>query len=96
MTTGLAEVDLGFLGTLAPEVRAKTEQWRDLLLGVTKPVSLKLVSFPCGENPFNKKPMCGGDATATIKRSEWGMTAGIPNSPADEVTLRLPFEGYRE
>ena len=66
------------------------------MLGVTKPVPLKVVGFVCLEQPFNKKPMCGGDATATIKRSDWGMTQGIPYSPADEVTLRLPFEGYRE
>ncbi len=66
------------------------------MLGVAKPVSLRVVSFACGDNPFNKKAMCGGDAAATIKRSDWGMTQGIPNAPADEVTLRLPFEGYRE
>ena len=67
------------------------------MLGVTKPVTLKLVDFKCGEQPFNKKPMCGGDATATIKRSEWGMTTNLQaQAPADEVTLRIPVEAYRE
>jgi polyisoprenoid-binding protein YceI len=67
------------------------------MLGVTKPVTLKLTNFACGEQPFNKKPMCGGDATATIKRSEWGMTQGISTiTPGDEVMLRIPFEGYKE
>jgi len=66
------------------------------MIGVTKPVVLKIDNFKCGDNPFNKKPMCGGDATATIKRSEWGMTAGIPYAPSDEVKLLLPIEGYRE
>lgn len=66
------------------------------MLGVTKPVTLKLVDFRCGEQPFNKKPMCGGDATATIKRSDWGMTTGVQTiTPSDEVTLRVPFEAYR-
>src|SRR4249919_3389270 len=37
------------------------------LLGVTKPVSLALTSFNCGPHPMNKKPMCGANATATIK-----------------------------
>lgn len=64
------------------------------MLGVTKPVTLVVDHFRCGPNPFNKKPMCGGDATAVIKRSEWGMTAGLPFSPADEVKLLIPFEAY--
>jgi polyisoprenoid-binding protein YceI len=67
------------------------------MLGVTKPLTLKIVAFKCGEQPFNKKPMCGGDATATLKRSDWGMTTGVSSlTPGDEVTLRVPFEAYRE
>jgi polyisoprenoid-binding protein YceI len=65
------------------------------MLGVTKPVSLTVQHFRCGANPFNKKPMCGGEATATIKRSDWGMSAGIPFAPSDEVMLRIPIEAYR-
>ncbi|MGE5170055.1 MAG: YceI family protein [Rudaea sp.] len=65
------------------------------MLGVTKPVVLKVDHFRCGEHSFNKKPMCGGDATAVIKRSEWGMTAGLPYSPADEVTIVVPIEAFR-
>ena len=66
------------------------------MIGVTKPVKLDVVDFVCGDNPFNKKPMCGGNAQATIRRSEWGMTANLPLAPADEVRLLIPFEGYRE
>ena len=66
------------------------------MLDVTKPVSLKVVNFMCGEHPFNKKPMCGAEATATIMRSEWGMKAGIPKSTSDQVRLTLPVEAYRE
>ena len=66
------------------------------MLDVTKPVSLKVVNFMCGEHPFNKKPMCGAEATATIMRSEWGMKAGIPKSTSDQVRLTLPIEAYRE
>jgi polyisoprenoid-binding protein YceI len=66
-------------------------------VGVTKPVTLKMVDFRCGEQPFNKKPMCGGNATATIKRSEWGITQGVATlTPGDEVTLRIPFEAYKD
>jgi len=67
------------------------------MIGVTKPVSFKVVNFTCGENPFNKKPMCGAEATATIKRSDWGMTNGLNiNNPGDEVRLMIPIEAYRE
>jgi polyisoprenoid-binding protein YceI len=67
------------------------------MLGVTKPVSLKVVNFVCGEQTFNKKPMCGAEATATIKRSEWGMTDGLKiNNPADEIQLTIPVEAYRD
>jgi polyisoprenoid-binding protein YceI len=65
------------------------------MLGVTKPVMLTVEHFRCGPQPLNKKPMCGGEATATIKRSDWGMTAGIPYAPSDEVMLRIPIEAYR-
>lgn len=66
------------------------------MLGVTRPVKLTVTDFGCGPQPFNKRPMCGGDATATIKRSEWGMTANLPLAPADEVLLEIPFEAYRQ
>lgn len=67
------------------------------MLGVTKPVSLKVANFVCGPNPFNKKPECGADASVTIKRSEWGMTSGLNlGNPSDEINLLLPIEAYQE
>lgn len=64
------------------------------MLGATHPVTLRIVDYVCGPQPFNKKPMCGGDATATILRSQWGMTANLPLAPGDEVRLDIPFEAY--
>jgi len=67
------------------------------MLGVTKPVSLKVTNFTCGEQAFNKKPMCGAEATATIKRSEWGMTDGLKlGNPGDDIKLIIPVEAYRD
>jgi len=66
------------------------------LLGVTKPVTLKVVNDVCGEHPFNKKPMCGAEATTTIKRSDWGMKYGIPRAVSDEVRITLPIEAYKD
>jgi polyisoprenoid-binding protein YceI len=66
------------------------------MLGATRPVTLKVDHFACTENPLTKRPMCGADATTTIKRSDWGMTRGIPLAPADEVRISIPVEAYRE
>jgi polyisoprenoid-binding protein YceI len=66
------------------------------MIGVTKPVTVKVANFMCGEQPFNKKPLCGAEVTANIKRSEWGMKYGIPKSVGDEVKITIPVEAYRE
>jgi polyisoprenoid-binding protein YceI len=62
------------------------------LLGVTRPVALKVVNFKCAPNPMNKKPMCGGEATATLMRSEFGMKYALPLAASDEVKIAIPFE----
>lgn len=66
------------------------------MIGVTRPVVLKVADFQCGDNPFNKKPMCGAEVTTTIKRSDWGMKAGVGRSSGDEVKITIPIEAYRE
>lgn len=65
------------------------------MLGVSKPLTLTVTSFRCGNHPFNKKPMCGADATAKIKRSEFGMKTFIP-AVSDEVTLLLQVEALKD
>jgi polyisoprenoid-binding protein YceI len=64
------------------------------LLGVTRPVSLALTSFHCGPHPMNKKQVCGANATATIKRSEFGMKAYVP-AVGDEVKISIGVEAVR-
>jgi polyisoprenoid-binding protein YceI len=66
------------------------------LLGVTKPVKLTVANFVCGDHPFNKKPMCGAEVTAAIKRSEWGMKYGVPKAVGDDVKIMIPVEAYKE
>ncbi len=66
------------------------------MIGVTRPVTLKVADFQCGENTFNKKPMCGAEVTTTIKRSDWGMKTGVGRSSGDEVKITIPIEAYRE
>lgn len=65
------------------------------ILGVTKPVDLFVKMNKCGEHPFTKKQTCGFDATARIKRSDFGMTKGIP-MVGDEVEIRITVEGSVE
>lgn len=66
------------------------------MLGVTKPVTLKVTNFVCGDHPVNRRPMCGAEATTTIKRSEWGMSYGIPKALGDDVKISIPIEAYKE
>lgn len=66
------------------------------LLGVTRPVTLAIADFRCGTQPFTRRPMCGAEATATIRRSDFGMTYGIPNVAGDEVRIVIPVEAVRE
>ena len=65
------------------------------LLGITKPVTLKVERWVCKDNPMNKKPMCGGNATATVKRTDFGMKFGVP-AIGDEVQLWFSVEGYKD
>lgn len=65
------------------------------MLGVTKPVTLSISSFNCRIHPMNKKYVCGADASATIKRSDFGMNYAIP-AVSDDVRLVIQVEAYRE
>jgi polyisoprenoid-binding protein YceI len=65
------------------------------LLGVTKPLSVVLDSWKCGPHPVSKKEMCGGNAHATVKRSDFGMKYGIP-AVGDELKLWFEFEAYKD
>ena len=65
------------------------------LLGVTKPVTLALSGFRCGDHPMLKKIVCGVDVTTTIKRSDFGMKYGIP-AIGDEVKLIVPVEAIKD
>ena len=64
------------------------------LLGVTKPLTVSVNGFKCGENPMNKKPMCGANIGGTIKRSDFGMTKYVP-AVSDEVQIHVPVEAYK-
>lgn len=66
------------------------------MIGVTRPVSLKVTNFVCGNHPLSRKAMCGAEITTMIRRSEWGMKYGIPKAIGDEVKITIPVEAYKE
>ncbi len=62
--------------------------------GITKPVTLTVISFLCMPHPIVKKDACGATATAQIKRSDFNMAKYVPNV-SDEVTLTIPVEAIK-
>lgn len=65
------------------------------LLGVTKPVSVTIASFTCKPHPLFQRFTCGADLSATIKRSDFGMTKYL-STVGDEVNIRIPVEAVRD
>ena len=64
------------------------------LLGVTKPVTLKLVNVTKAKHPMTGAESWGANAVATIKRSEFGMKTFIP-AISDEVKLNIVLEASK-
>ena len=63
--------------------------------GVSKPVTLTVTSFHCGQHPMMKVPACGANAVATIKRSDYGMTYALP-AVKDEIQLDIEIEATQK
>lgn len=67
------------------------------LLGVTKPLTLTVDNWKCMPDPRSKgqRFFCGGNASGSIKRSDFGMKFGIP-AVSDEVKLSIMLEAFRD
>jgi polyisoprenoid-binding protein YceI len=64
----------------------------DLTLhGVTKPLVLDVVINKVGQHPMAGRAAAGFDASATIKRSDFGISNYVPNV-SDEITLSISTE----
>jgi polyisoprenoid-binding protein YceI len=64
----------------------------DLTLhGVTKPIVIHATFNQAGPFPMNKIYSVGFDGAATIKRSEFGVSYGVP-MVSDDITLRFEAE----
>ncbi|WED43583.1 YceI family protein [Legionella cardiaca] len=64
------------------------------LRGVSKPVTLDVVFNKAGKNPVNERMTAGFSATTTIKRSDFGLNAFLPNV-GDEVKIEIEAEAYK-
>jgi polyisoprenoid-binding protein YceI len=63
--------------------------------GVTKPVHLTIDHFHCGLNLINMKNTCGANATAAIKRSDFGVDKYVP-AVSDEVKIEIQIEALKD
>jgi polyisoprenoid-binding protein YceI len=66
------------------------------LHGVTKPVTLTINKFKCAINPMNKKEVCGADASASFKRSDFGISYGEAYGFNMDVKLAIQVEGVKQ
>lgn len=64
------------------------------LRGVTRPVALEATINRVGRHTYSMQYIAGFSATATIKRSDFGITRLLP-AVGDEVRIRLEIEGIR-
>ncbi|HET6471514.1 MAG TPA: YceI family protein [Pseudomonadales bacterium] len=65
--------------------------------GVTKPLTLDILSSKCIEHPFYKKEVCGADAQGTLNWSEFGMKmSSYGAGDAGKTLLRIQVEGMRK
>ncbi len=65
------------------------------LMGVTKPVTLATTFNKADKHAFSGKYVAGFTADATIKRSDFGLSYGLP-MVGDETQIHLEVEGIRE
>ena len=65
------------------------------LLGVARPVHLTIDHFRCGIHPLTLRYLCGANASATIERSQFGLTAFAP-AVGDEVQIRIQVEAFKD
>lgn len=66
------------------------------LLGKTAPVTLKAERFNCYDSPKLKTQVCGGDFTATIDRTQWGMNFAARTEQAKQVKLLIQVEAAEQ
>jgi polyisoprenoid-binding protein YceI len=65
------------------------------LMGVTRPVPLRIESFRCIRHPLLRREVCGADASGTLDRAEFGLTQATADG-AGRITLRIQVEALQQ
>lgn len=66
------------------------------MMGKTNPVTLKATKFNCYENPMFKAEVCGGDFTATIDRTQWGVDFLVDMGMTKDVVIQIQAEAVKQ
>lgn len=65
------------------------------LRDISRPLALRALGFSCGTHPILQREWCGGDFEAELRRSDFGMSFGLP-LVADRVRLQVQVEAIRD
>lgn len=66
------------------------------LLGKTQPVKLIASKFNCYQSPMLKTEVCGGDFSAEIDRTRWGMNYLVDKGMTKQVRLNIQIEAAKK
>jgi polyisoprenoid-binding protein YceI len=66
------------------------------LKGVTKPVSLKINTFKCIMHPMKKAEVCGADAVAEFKRTDFDLGYAVDKGFFPEVKVLITIEAVKQ
>jgi polyisoprenoid-binding protein YceI len=60
--------------------------------GITRPLTLEILSFKCVPHPLFKRDLCGADAQGRFNREEFGLSYGKQFGFGMDVLLRIQVE----
>lgn len=66
------------------------------LLGKTHPVRLHAKKFNCYDSPMLKTQVCGGDFSATLDRTQWGMNYLVDMGMTKTVKINIQIEAAKK
>ena len=75
----------------------KTVDGQVTIMGVTRPVKLRINLFHCIPHPMSKKEICGADAEGDLNWSEYGMKLSeYGHGDMGKVHLRIQVEALKQ
>ena len=65
------------------------------MLGVVRPMELRIHAFKCIRHPLFRREVCGADASGSLDRAEFGMKQ-LTADGAGRITLRIQVEALKQ